>query len=265
MTDTGILEGDSMAMQERAVRPYRRSAGLGILAAACLLAGTAGAQTARIEQIPTAAPPPDAPAIVRDFGVPAQLATGSRGDLPAQVGHVGDARAPLAQVSREARSSRASPQLTRGKRSAQAAMPLSSRAQSKPGAVVRVGGKDRCDTAAPARLPDCSRVIETRAGEFTRANPLTLSAEQRLLIDQRLRDLPATADGAVRRIGRNEVDADASNAQGIASLTLPTGSPAATTTGKDAAASSSLPGDAEILGVIQALVGGTPATVGRAR
>ncbi len=227
-------------------------------AAACALSVAAAAQDARIEQIPAAAPPREVPIAAPDVRPPAQLSTGNRGDLPVQLSRQTDARAPVAQLNREPRSTAPAPQVSRGGRSAQASAALSSRKESKPEAVVRVGGKDRCDAAAANRPADCARVIETRASEFVRANPLTLSPEQRLLIDQRVRDLPATWSTAIRRIGRNDVDADANDSQTIASVALATGAPApGAGTSTDPATTPT--GDPEVLSVIQALVGGTPA------
>src|SRR3546814_10365041 len=60
------------------------------------------------------------------------------------------------------------------------------------GAVTPVTGEDRCDAAKQdkdkARQEACAKVIETRAAEFTRPDPTILSPEQRLLVDQRLRE-----------------------------------------------------------------------------
>lgn len=114
-------------------------------------------------------------------------------------------------------------QLYRGGATAQAPSPLSRPAQGRtvPGSRA-IGGSDRCDAATldAATRAACLRVIETRSAEFERDDPLVLSPEQRLLVDQRLRVGSGTVEGAAQRLGRNDVDASGIEAQSIASLTL---------------------------------------------
>ena len=126
------------------------------------------------------------------------------------------------QLNRERRNARAGAQLYQGRRTAQSSEPLSRPAEGRRQGLVRIAGKDRCDPATSGSKPAeaCEHVIETRAAEFERRSPLILSPEQRLLVDQRLRDAPSTAEMAVRRIGRNDIDADAADAQSVASLVL---------------------------------------------
>ena len=84
-----------------------------------------------------------------------------------------------------------------------------------------LGGRDRCDPVQPeARGAACARVIERRAAQFSAPAPAKLSAEQRLLIDQRLRDLPATIESVTRPATSRLVDADAAEVQSVASVVL---------------------------------------------
>lgn len=128
---------------------------------------------------------------------------------------------PLVQVGGRDRATTGT-QLSTGGRSAQAAAPLSSTGQSRPQAVVRLNGPDACDPAAQtASSTMCERVIETRSAEYRSASAPTLSPEQRLLIDQQQREMTSDPAAIVRRLGRSGVDADAVDAQSVASLVLP--------------------------------------------
>jgi hypothetical protein len=59
-------------------------------------------------------------------------------------------------------------------------------------------------------------VIETRSAEFVRPDPTRLSPEQRLIVEQRLRESPIET---TRRLAK-EGDADSFEALGVASIVL---------------------------------------------
>lgn len=150
-------------------------------------------------------------------------------------------------------------QVATRRRSAEASPPLSDRDEGRAQALVRIDGTDRCDPAAkdPARAA-CERPIETRAAEFGRRTNGALSPEQRLLVDRKLREVPASAASAVERIGRNDVDADARDAQVVASVVLPPpAAPVSVTTEVDAALGDAAQG-AAVNAVIQAITTGAP-------
>lgn len=141
---------------------------------------------------------------------------------------------PLPQLSSGAESAPSAPQLTSegrvvrppaqlhsGGRTAEPSEPLSRPSQGRTGAVARVEGDDRCDAAADRnRAEACARVIETRSAEFIRPDPTVLSPEQRLLVDQRLREAPATARSGARRLAATGADAESEETQSVASLVL---------------------------------------------
>ncbi|MBX9815976.1 MAG: hypothetical protein A4S12_02240 [Proteobacteria bacterium SG_bin5] len=106
----------------------------------------------------------------------------------AQLNRREDARAPLPQVTRpedRAANRGGAPQLARPSRAVEATPPLSRPAEGRTAAVTPIQGRDRCDPRAITPPPaECARVIETRAAEFARTEPM-LSPEQRLLADQR--------------------------------------------------------------------------------
>lgn len=156
-----------------------------------------------------------------DAATRAELAT------PIDAGLAGGGIAPArsireAQLHGERATARVGTQLSDGVRTAQSSEPLSTPAQGRRQSVVRLGGKDRCDPRAGAGpiATACAHVIETRAADFAKPSPLVLSPEQRLIVDQRLRDAPASAQAAVERIGRNDVDPAAADAQSVASLVI---------------------------------------------
>lgn len=143
-----------------------------------------------------------------------------RAEPPVQVG-AADTGSPTDQVSRSTPDT-GTAQLAPRDRSAEAAAALSSRRDSRPAATLRLEGRDRCDDAA-ADDQRCAAVIETRAASYDAPERPTLSPEQRLLVDQRVRVAPAGPLGAAQRLGSNDIDPAAPGAQVIASVTL--GSP----------------------------------------
>ncbi|WP_129794164.1 hypothetical protein [Sphingosinicella sp. CPCC 101087] len=144
---------------------------------------------------------------------------------PVPVGQISAAeqsRGAPTQLTRESGSGPAPAQLYRGGRTAQPAEALSSPSEGRTGAVARVEGNDACDPAAEggqARGRVCEQVIETRASEFERAEPV-VSAEQKLLMEQRLREQAVSAESAARRLATHGGNPDSLEEQGIASLVL---------------------------------------------
>lgn len=125
-----------------------------------------------------------------------------------------------AQVGRPARTTAAPLQLAPEERSARASEPLSDRRQSRPSATERLAGKDACDPGRDGPIPEvCDRPIETRAQQFARPDPTKLSPEQRLLVDQRLRE-SASVLLATRRPADWADMPDNKDAQAVASAVL---------------------------------------------
>jgi hypothetical protein len=68
-----------------------------------------------------------------------------------------------------------------------------------PGAVTRIGGHDRCDPqSVQAVYAECLRILELRSDEFSAPKAPTLSAEQRLLAEQRQGDDTVSPSNALR-------------------------------------------------------------------
>lgn len=190
-------------------------AAIGVLA----VAGAAAAQIdSRVEQA-QAVPVREEPAI----GIPqvgAQDGQPSVSTPVAQLSTPGDGDAPPAQLTSERRTGATAPQLSRGK-TAREPDPLSRPSEGRTAAVARVDGRDRCDPGADAERPSiCQRVIETRAGEFVAPDPLRLSPEQRLLVDQRLREATGSARLAGRRADEQSLDPDDFEGQAVAATAL---------------------------------------------
>lgn len=138
----------------------------------------------------------------------------------AQISARSTARQTISQASSERRSASAPTQLSRGG-TAEASTPLSRPSDGRKGTMSPIGGHDRCDPARGAALPpDCARVIENRSAEFARPNPLTLSPEQRLLVDQRLRDAntPNQRTPLVRPGDVTDADPEAPEGQAVAAI-----------------------------------------------
>lgn len=151
-----------------------------------------------------------------------------------QISASGDARDPVdqvqarrprgtaaGQVTKERASTNGSPQLGRADRSTQGAGAVSRRSDGRPTGSAPLGGSDRCDpaTARPSTAVACDRVIETRSAEFARTPAPPLSPEQRLLLD-RDRMEAGGVRSAIQRVGRNDIDSNASETQALASITL---------------------------------------------
>jgi hypothetical protein len=160
----------------------------------------------------------------------------SRTGSTEQVGARVPSGEPTRQVNREPARSSMTAQASKEERSARGVAPLSQRSEGRETAIVRVGGSDRCDPQAPgATSGNCSRVIERRSADFARPVAPVLSPEQRLLVGQERLE-PATVREAVRKVGRNVVDADATETQALAAVATP--APEASVTAPEAAPSS---------------------------
>ena len=163
----------------------------------------------------------------RRIDTPARTEIQSPGP-PQQLSAGAESGGPTSQLTAEGQSTRQPTQLYAGGKTAQPSQPLSRPAEGRAGAgaVTPVTGKDRCDAAAgEEKVAACRHVIETRSAEFIRPDPTVLSPEQRLLVDQRLREAPSTARMAARRLAETGTDADSEAAQGVASLVLRPASP----------------------------------------
>ena len=141
---------------------------------------------------------------------------------PPQLTDQEESSSPAEQLTRELRPSPAAAQIYKGRRTAQPSDPLSRPADGRTAAVERVEGKDRCDAAEKGRktLRKCDNVIETRAAEFARPDSTPLSPEQRIIIQQQLRDRASTADGAARLLAMGTIDANRPEDQAVASIVL---------------------------------------------
>jgi hypothetical protein len=210
------------------VTGWRRS--LIAIAAAGAMAAPGAAQDERLT-VPQIGAAPVAGAIepvmqissgTRLIDTPAR--TESRSPVPSpQLTSGEESGGPTPQLTGEGQSTRQPTQLYAGGKTAQPSQPLSRPAEGRAGAgaVMPVAGRDRCDAAAEEeKVAACRHVIETRSAEFTRPDPTVLSPEQRLLVDQRLREAPGTARTAARRLAETGTDSDSEAAQGVASLVL---------------------------------------------
>jgi hypothetical protein len=138
---------------------------------------------------------------------------------PPQLSSSADNQVAPSQLVRESERGGTTPQLYRGERTAAPPAPLSTPRDGRTAAVTRVEGRDRCDPSRRDQQPICRRVIESRADEFPSPEPQPLSAEQRLLIEQRTLQA-ATAEAAARRLAGHTADPDSLDDQGIASIVL---------------------------------------------
>ncbi len=139
------------------------------------------------------------PAGERSAPAPAQLSQTGLATAPAQLGSRGES-APAAGIA------------------------VSSTRDSRPQGVARIGGRDRCDPQLVQRLyAECLRILELRSNEFTAPEPATLSAEQRLLVEQRQGDEATSGTSATMRLRyatTAQPDADLQSNQELASIYL---------------------------------------------
>jgi hypothetical protein len=149
------------------------------------------------------------PDVERSGVPPTQLATGAESS-PATV-----------QVSPERRGVSPPDQLSKAGKTAQQPQPLSVPAQGRQSAVDRVEGADRCDPAEPMRpRRRCANVIENRSSEFARPDSNALSPEQRLLLEQEVREGALSTDGGARRLATTGETDGSMVAMGVAAVVL---------------------------------------------
>ena len=155
-------------------------------------------QSSRIDQLSTTAAPIAENRQPHDRTLASPERTGPPGEMPDQLSSVAQSRTRTAGVS--------------------------STADSEPGAVVHLGGKDRCDPRLDKReLARCLEILELRADEFNAPAPPQLSAEQKLLAEQRERDEELADRSTALRLRfatMTEPDADLVSNQELASIYL---------------------------------------------
>lgn len=123
-----------------------------------------------------------------------------------------------AQLTPQASSNQQPAQVSKAAPNAQAPQPLSRPEEGRTAAVARVQGKDRCDSAEPARRnsDECKHVIESRAADYERPKGLELSPEQKLLLDQEA----LSAETAGQKLAKSGDPDKSLDAMGIASIVL---------------------------------------------
>lgn len=125
-------------------------------------------------------------------------------DRPGAAAAPAQADAPASALDRSGRENlvSAGAPIGEGRRTAEAAPDLSTRAQGRAVGVAAVGGVDRCEPNTPAADTElCRRRLEARAGEFNKAGAAPVTPEARLLILSDPQNQPQTFDAATRRLG----------------------------------------------------------------
>ena len=166
-------------------------------------------QAVAIDQLPTVEAAPAEQPRDRSLAVP-QPAPAPRAPLD-QLAEPGEATAP-SQLTARAASRRLAPAA------------VSSAADSRPAPAGPIGGADRCDPQAleGQDRAECLRILELRAAEFNATEAPRMSAEEKLLADQRRRDDEARPSAA-RRVSlaaADDPDADLVTNQEIAAIYL---------------------------------------------
>ena len=149
------------------------------------------------------------PAVEKSAAAPEQLA---RGD---------DHSPSTSQVSREQRPTRPPEQLSDEGKTALSPKPLSTPSEGRQVGVDRLAGADRCDPAErsfPKSI--CRKVIENRSAEFARPDANALSPEQRLLLEQDVREGALDAQSAARRLSETGEADESLAAMGVAAVVL---------------------------------------------
>lgn len=174
----------------------------------------------------------------------------------------GDSPQATAQVQLSSRGQNPQPaQLSKpGAPPDESSAAVSSTRQSQPQGVVRIAGQDRCDPQlAKAELDKCRRILELRAQEFSAPAPPQLSAEQRLLAEQRYDDA-STADRStaarLRLASREDPDANLQSNQELAALYLHNPAPPAAPPAEQPAAPADDASLAQILNTLQVAASG---------
>lgn len=107
---------------------------------------------------------------------------------------------------------------------------VSNTTDSAPGSVIRIGGRDRCDPQLAQKVyAECLRILELRSSEFSAPEAPALSAEQKLLVEQRqLQEGAAEMSTALRLrfATAAQPDADLTSNQELASIYLAEPAPA---------------------------------------
>jgi hypothetical protein len=157
----------------------------------------------------TRAPLPQSPAVPRTGEAPPQLTAEKLGSPEPT------------QLTAGPRTGASSPQLSTGAPTAQPSPPLSSTRDGRTAAVDRLKGEDRCDPRAQTRenAAKCAAVIENRAEAFKGQEPVELSPEQKIILEQ-LAQEKKDLDTAARRLAASGNDADSIEAQGVAFIVL---------------------------------------------
>lgn len=124
----------------------------------------------------------------------------------------------LTQIDAPTQADPAMAQVSRRDRSTQTGQRAATPGERRNVQTAPVAGADRCDPQArDAATPFCRRVIETRADSFATERP-DLSPEQRLLAERRPGDEARGLLAEVRRVGRNDVDPNSTDAQTLAAI-----------------------------------------------
>lgn len=176
-------------------------------------------------------------------------------EAPTQISRKQDSDAAQAQLTSEGASDDATTQLAGPGPSVEASEALSTPSDGRTAGVERVGGSDRCDPANAERMKsaECGKVIETRAGDYSRPSPTELSPEQRLLIAQQWG--PNAPEAAASRLAKSGSTGDDADGLGIASVVLQQSEPAKSDEQKPADDPAANPA---VQALIQVLTQGTP-------
>lgn len=149
------------------------------------------------------------PEVERSSAAPVQLAIGAESSPTA------------VQVTSEHRAATPPDQLSKDGKTAQQPQPLSEPSEGRRSAVDRVAGADRCDPAEPMRpRVRCAMVIENRSSEFARPDPNALSPEQRLLLEQEVKEEALNTDDGARRLATTGEADESLVAMGVAAVVL---------------------------------------------
>ena len=135
---------------------------------------------------------------------------------PDRPGEATASQTPAAALDRRGRENlvSAGAPIGDGRRTAESAPDLSTRAQGRALASSAIGGQDRCQPDTAAAASDlCRRRIEARSGDYGRPGAAPVTAEGRLLVLSDPQGRAQTLDGATRRLGGSPmVDALAGSA-----------------------------------------------------
>ena len=150
-----------------------------------------------------------------------QISADAAGLVTSQLTSGSESEPAEPQLTREHRSPQAT-QLSARTKATQSPQPISKPADGRRAAVDIVEGEDRCDPAREdrSRRRRCADVIENRAAEFSRPAPTELSPEQRLLLDQEMREGALDTRSATRRLATTGQPDNSLEALGVASIAL---------------------------------------------